>query len=767
MGMPLFPASAERRLLEVVYAERQTSVLVNGCLYMRWEGEDETAKRMAIVQLYEAGIGNQAELSKAFGVHVNSVGLYISRFKREGVDGLIEQPKGPRKRWKLLPEMRKLIFELAAKEGVEGYEKIRRRLKGRGVHVSRGSIAEVLKENGLTDGQGISDEEEGQSELFDAMGEGRQLGLDFPPNSCSAVKPRKAETGRRENAERSVDALAEVHPGAKSQYSHAQRAYLDHLEQGDYNAYAGGLLLSPLIERYSFLPMLQRMIGIDFHEGYSLEQMCLTLFYLDVFGYRSVEDYKRAYAEEFGILMGHAAGPSPYSIRRFLHRVRRLNMGEELIDAFAQEYLRSGIAEWGVVYIDGHFMPYYGLSPIMKGWHGVMQKGMKGSYSFLGVDAHFTPWIFLVRSSLEDLLQKIPEIILKAREIGARAGIGEQQLERLVVIFDREGYSGQLYRLLDGREEGARRVLFLSWAKYADKWVYSIPDEEFDKTVVVEYEIRKAERMSYHETERMMSKYGKIRAVVIESGKGKRRAAIYTNSDKEELSSEEVVRLICRRWGEENLIKELMVKHMIDYTPGYVREFLGQQPLVNNPRLQELRQSKAHLGSELSRFKIALADCVVKEAERKTEQLSKDRVELLTAIVRVEVEIRSVEEQIKALPQKVPFPEAHDGERLLQLNYEKKRFLDCIKVFVYNLEKLLCVSLLRYYDRRKEVYPALSMIMRRGGYVKLEGGRLKVRLRRFQNPEIDYAARHLCEEVNEMEPVTLDKYRFPLHFGVS
>jgi hypothetical protein len=50
---------------------------------------------------------------------------------------------------------------------------------------------------------------------------------------------------------------------------------------------------------------------------------------------------------------------------------------------------------------------------------------------------------------------------------------------------------------------------------------------------------------------------------------------------------------------------------------------------------------------------------------------------------------------------------------------------------------------------------------------KLEGGRLKGRLRRFQNPEIDYAARHLCEEVNEMKPVTLDKYRFPLHFRVS
>jgi hypothetical protein len=40
-------------------------------------------------------------------------------------------------------------------------------------------------------------------------------------------------------------------------------------------------------------------------------------------------------------------------------------------------------------------------------------------------------------------------------------------------------------------------------------------------------------------------------------------------------------------------------------------------------------------------------------------------------------------------------------------------------------------------------------------------------LKRFRNREIDYAARHLCEDVNEMEPATADRYRLPLHFGVS
>ncbi len=78
----------------------------------------------------------------------------------------------------------------------------------------------------------------------------------------------------------------------------------------------------------------------------------------------------------------------------------------------------------------------------------------------------------------------------------------------------------------------------------------------------------------------------------------------------------------------------------------------------------------------------------------------------------------------------------------------------------------MCRLLLNYYDKPKEILPALSMIVERGGYVKLEKGILKIMLRRFKNREIDYAARHLCEDINMMHPVTLDKHRLPIHFSV-
>src|SRR5256886_4052955 len=114
-------------------------------------------------------------------------------------------------------------------------------------------------------------------------------------------------------------------------------------------------------------------------------------------------------------------------------------------------------------------------------------------------------------------------------------------------------YSAELYRYLDGKDQGAgkRRALFVSWAKYSDKWVNDLAEEQFNRVAEGTYEIRKAEAIPYLETTRTMNKYGKIRAVGIESGRDKKRAASYTNGTAEELGAEriEIGRASCRERG--------------------------------------------------------------------------------------------------------------------------------------------------------------------------------------------------------------------------
>jgi hypothetical protein len=172
----------------------------------------------------------------------------------------------------------------------------------------------------------------------------------------------------------------------------------------------------------------------------------------------------------------------------------------------------------------------------------------------------------------------------------------------------------------------------ISWAKYADRWVNDIAEEEFRQVVQVKYQIQRTKEIRYLETTRSMSKYGKIRAVVLQSASDEKRAAIYTNATAEEIGAERIVELMCHRWGEENAIKELLLKHLINYTPGYVLEDLEEQPLVTNPQVTELKKQRAGLVSELNRLKIELAEHVLKQPGDQHKIPRKSQAEVLESI---------------------------------------------------------------------------------------------------------------------------------------
>ena len=752
--------------IRVIENGEKKQVLVGGRTYFSWNKEDESGQRLAIVQLCELELGTQEEIAKAFDIHIKSVYNYITAFNADGMRGLLDRQKGPKQRWKLVPRVKSEILHAVLVEGITTYEAIQKRLERKGDKVSLESIRQILIENGCVKER--VEIEDLQGDFFEELEEkkdDRQQEFSFPESARAKKQIDEIKVKEPEGIEEPSFEPERSEKKNRSHYSPAQRVYLDQLEQGMYSTYAGGLLFIPLLKQYNFLKIIKKVINIETYEGYSLDELCLTLFYFDLFRFESMENFKTAYPEEMGQLLGRISSPSIYTLRRFLHKVKDLSKSEKLIDEFAKEYLKKGIAKWGVLYIDGKFLPYYGIYSIKMGWHGVRKIPMKGSYNFIAIDERFNPLLFLIRSSSEDLLQKIPEIIVKAKKLAKEIGISEEDVNSLIVIFDREGYSAELFRTLDGKnkENGKFKVRFITWGKYADKWVHEIADEKLDKTVTVTYEIQKSEEVKYFDTERNMKKYGKIRAIVIESKRG--RTAIYTN-DKE-IEAEIVIQLICRRWGEENLIKELIIKHLIEYSPGYETEDLDEQPLVDNPKIEELKQQRSALKSEVSQIRSKFGYEVLEEMNkgRTWRKIKKKHLMVIGDIESLNARITLLNLEIDKHPEKLRFDKAH-GKKLVEFNYERKRFLDAIKVFTYNMEKQMCKHLLNYYEVKKEIYPALSMIVKRGGFIKLEGRKLKVQLRRFKNPEIDYAARRLCKDLNKMKPRTIDKFHLPIQYEV-
>lgn len=765
MGTPtegqdnLIKEPAWSRKIEIASTNGEQKVLLKGQPYMSWRSEDQVAPRVAIAQLHESGLASQEELAKLFGVHIKSVHNYISAFRMDGMGSLMGQPRGPKESWKITAETRFKILEAAFRLQDITYDKIAKILKDRwNLEVSTNSIRQVLKENGFIEEQLKSPVQYQPGDLFVRSNDG----LDLRFNERGGMETTPATAGPKQTEIEGNSPCCQIKEDRdRSYYSAGSRVYLDQLERGLRSAYAGGLLLVPLIQQYYFLEMLKRVIDIPMHEGYSLEQMGLTLFYFDVFEFRSIEDFKTVYPEEYGPLIGRASSPSIRTLRRFLHQVRKLKKGEALMEELGKEYLKSGLVQWGVLYIDSHFLPYYGMRVITMGWHGVQEKAMKGSYQFLAVDEKFNPFLFLLRPSSEDLLEKIPELIEKARKLAREAGVNPDDL---TVIFDREGYSAELFRKFNEMEP---KVKFITWAKYMDRWVDDYKEEQFDKSVTIDYEIQDEKEIQYFETERIMNKYGKMRTLIIKSARKKQWSAIFTNDN--DMDGGRIIQLICRRWGQETLNKTHKWDHKMDYFPGYVEEELEEQPLVDNPKLKELKRQKAALVSKLNGLKVKLAGALFVQARDETnwKEIKEKHRDLYAEMVSINPQITLLDVEIDKFPKEIPFDEAHNGKHLVELDYEKKRFLDCIKVFTYMMEKRMCSILSQYYDDPKDIYVILSMIVRRGGEIKLERGRLRVQLQGFRNLEVDFAARRLCEDLNQMQPHTLDKHQFPILYEVA
>ena len=738
--------------IRLVEEGEKRQVLVGDHVCFRWDKSDEAGQRTAIAQLYELGMGTQEEIANAFDIHVNSVYNYINAWRADGIPGLVSKQRGPKGSWKVNRELKGKIILTTLRFDLDGYQNIQNKLKEVwNIEVSIETIRQVLIESGLINSRGRMPVIEGP-DFFDAIPPDKdQLEFKLEFNDRSEETVLEALEKKEEVKESSPDTKRWL-----SSYSKAERTYLNELERGIYNVYAGGLLFVPLLRRYKFLETIKEIIDIRLEDGYTLDQLCLTLFYFDLFQFRSIENFKSSYPEEFGILSGRLSSPSIRTLWRFMGDAANLEKGEELAERFAKLYLSSGLTKWGVLYIDEHLVPYYGRETVSMGYHTVRQMPLKGSYSYAALDENFNALLYLLRSSSERIVTKIPEIIIKAKKIAKKC---KENPDDLVIVFDRGGYSAKLFR-----ELAKLKVRYITWAKYFDKWVNDIEESKFDKTTNINYVIQGPDKIKYFELERKVRKYGAMRTIAIQSGLKKQRAAIYTNDNSS--SAERIIQLICRRWGQENWNKTMKLEHRIDYSPGYEFEDIYEQPMVENPEVKKLKQEKSKLYNRFHSLKIEFADSLLKQkSELDWEKIKKKKLEIRADMEIIQSKIFSLTQEIDKLPKEVSYDQAH-GERLVKFNYERKRFLDSIKVFVYAMEKKMCELSMNYHGKVKEAWPIMGMIFKRGAIVKLENDRLLVKLRRFKNPAVDYVARHLCEDLNSMRPVTMDKYRFPIRYQV-
>ena len=703
---------------------------------VRFNPDYPQERRVSCVELVELGYCNKGMAGRICGFHRNTVSHLVQTKRILGIEGLIKDGRGPKSPWKYIGDIRKGIKQLLEQQPEWTDQQIAEEAsRGLGENISRSAVARIRgkeerpKEYSLEE---LRDLAKKADEIDIKRHDSRQLTLNFEADP--------------EFAEKSEEFKQEQAPEASTE---ADGRLLRMLEKGQRNAFAGCLFHNLFLEEINFYDAFSD-ISSNEEPYYSQEEVLKTIYYGLHIGLSSIESHKLVNRQDLGLLLGRLNSCEKATIRLKLDDLAKEMPSQGLIDYFAHQFLKQGFIDPEVFYIDGHFLPYYGLSCIVKGYFTVRRTAHKGNNIYVISDRAGRP-LFSITEGCEIDFRPI---IQRAADQLIKYGVA-----RPLLVFDRGGYGVHFFSQLQVIAD------FISWAKYLD--TSHLQDVEYtsclqhngrryligEKTRVIKESLTTAKKEGRGECSQI-----EVRVVVFKEIDQGKPVAIYTSNTKRPAG--EIAYFMLNRWGDsENLFKELLAKFNFDYHPGYDLKELGEQPLVDNPEVEIIKATIKNIKEKLGRLYY--------KKEQLTEGQKKKRKEIEEKIEQLREDMDNFTKSLDQLPDKVSLIDILKGRKMSQCDLEKKRIYDLIQMLAYNSRERLVEIFRSCYPDPRDVKPVLDMITKRAGYVKLYGQTLIVLLDRIQDRKHREAAQNFCYRINQMSPRLSGRMNFKLFFRTS
>lgn len=702
-------------------------------------------RRLAVVQLVELGYCKNRVAGKICGFHRNTVGKLLRTKRFLGIEAIFEDNRGPKAPWKYINSIRKTIKKLI-REHPDWTDKqiadaAAKQLK---TSISRSAVARIRAANQDTEVERPTKHDlEKMAKIADTIDvkqhDERQLSFNFEADP---------------EFKKQVDEFAdEDAPGPQT---NTDKVFLEHLQQGQRNIFAGMLF------HHLFLDHIKFPSAFDFPSSINntyddYEIMETILFGLNI-GLPSIESHKLLNSQDMGILLGRTSSPDETTIRLRLKQMAEFNPSESLIDHFADLFLSLGFINPEVFFIDGHFLPYYGLKVLAKGYHTVRRTIMKGNEIYVVSDLDGKPLFSITEGCDIDFRP----IIIRAADKIISLGIN-----RPVLVFDRGGYGVHFFSQLSIRAD------FVTWARYVKK--DELKDLEYtsclmfngkryliaEKTKLIRESISTAIKEG-----RTEATSTEVRMVVFKELDKDRSVAIYTSNHQK--PAPDIAAYMLSRWGEsENFFKEIMSLYNFNYHPGYDLKELEEQPLVNNPEVKTIKKTIKGIKQKMGQLALAKQETESKIKIRKDLRLENKLNKLQEEIDKYNKELEAFHATLKEMPDKVSIIEVLRGRPMNKADLEKKKIYDLIQMIAFHSREHL-VSLFRScYDDPRDVKQILTKITKLAGYVKLAGKTLVVLLDWIEDKKHRKAAIKFCHLINSMTPRLSGRMEFKLYFRIS
>ena len=686
-------------------------------------------------QLCVQGACKQSEIIKAFGVSKSSVLRSVNKYREEGIEGFYK-PRRTRSASVMTPQ----VIQLAEQLFTEGNSKVE---VARALNIPCDTLRKAIDQGRVTRPDSSSDHDNtGQSSA------GSATIATAAPRDKSARSNADRAAGEQMGVactrpvERVLAAMGKLPGGASTKFESCR------------DVSSGGVLcaLPALIENGLFRHLKNVFPTLTGY--YTTLHVILLLAYMALCRIRAVEQLQYESPGELGTLMGLDRVPEVRCLRQ---KLGQLSSGQD--DKAPEIWAALLSKDWmddrpelaGSLYVDGHVRLYHGSKTELPRRYVSRQRlCLRGTTDYWVNDALGQPFFSVERPIDHGMLEAIendvvPRLLRDVPNQPAREQLdADRYRSRLLMIFDREGYSPAFFR----RMWDEHRIACVTYHKFPKEdwptWEFSDVTGTMPNGETVTMKL--AERGSLIGARDSMW----MREVRRLTASGHQTSLISTAYDREGLQD---ALALFSRWCQENFFRYMMEHFAIDALSEYRTEEIPDtnRPVVNPARRnldRQARSVKGKLTQRQSRF--AALTLHPQADETKVAKWEQQKADLREEIDQLQHDMDSLKEQMSSTPKHFAWDEFPEHAKFERLAPSRKRLTDTVKLVAYRAETAMS-NLLRESLRRADDSRSLLRDLFRSDadIIPDRANReLAVRIHTLANPRSNRAIQHLLDHLN-------------------
>lgn len=486
---------------------------------------------------------------------------------------------------------------------------------------------------------------------------------------------------------------------------------------------------------------------------YRLESILMTLCYIYLCRFKSIEQLKNHKPGELGKLMGLDRVPEARCMRLNVKAVSDQGKAHSWNEELTRKWLGNQEEEETIFYIDGHVYVYSGYKAKMGKKHVARQKlCMAGMNEFWVHDQRQMPVMVVSGHVNEKLIEVINQQLLPKLNDHVNhaccaddASAENENQPRFTLIFDREGYSPEFFARLWKEYRIAvityKKFVKANWADpYFEK--YQTPDQNGkEKTVEM--------------AETPYAMHGVKMREIRKKGKHEHQTAMLTTHPL--LDKITAANYLFNRWIQENFFKYGRQDYAIDKITEYTVEELNENLQVVNPEYNKADYQVKKVREKISRQRAGLHKLMEENAESELDTTP----EYEQKLAEEEAELKALQEQEEALVKerrkhryKIALKDMPAHSRYNTVNRESKQFQNILKMICYRAETAMVNLLMPHYKKSLDEGRMLvkEIINTSADLVPDEENKtLQVNLYGLSTPRANEALHQIIADLNETQ----------------